>query len=365
MSDLKDQIAALAARPRVMGGDLTAAVTAILAAAGINKADAARVGAALTDAQLRGSQSHGVIHLPVYVRGLLDGGINREPRMTMVAGTAVTMVIDADNGLGVQAGIFAVDSLVPLARRHGMAAAAMRNSNHFGVAGYFVERATIQGLIGLVFSNASPTVAPHGAAAPVLGTNPIAASFPLPGRAPIVIDMSTSAGARGRIRQAMREGKPIPADWSLDAQGQPTTDAAAAMAGTLLPMAGAKGYGLGLMAELLSSTLADGCPGYQVASPHEPADRPARVGHFFIVLDPAGFCGVDSYGNRAAAIAERLEATPRADGQGHVRLPGARGHDARHRAEREGIAMTKALAEALTRSVQQLDAATRGNTGKT
>lgn len=355
MNELGQRIADLAGRKTIAADALGALATAILARCGVAEADARSVAEALVDAQLRGSQAHGVMHLPAYARGLLEGTINPAPRLQFTAGRDATAVIDADNGLGILAANFAIDRLAPIARRHGIAAAAVRNSNHFGTGSYFVERAASQGLICLGFSNASPTMAPFGARQPVLGTNPIAAGFPLPGADPIALDMSTSAVARARIRQAEREGTAIPADWSLDAEGRPTTDPVAALKGTILPMAGAKGYGLALMAELLSSTLSDGRPGFAVASPHESVGAPAGVSHCFIVIDPDGFCGAERQGARAKAIADRISGLPGIDPASPPRLPGERGHAARRRALKEGIALTPSLSGALAAAVKLLD----------
>jgi LDH2 family malate/lactate/ureidoglycolate dehydrogenase len=355
MSDLAQRLTALTGRDTASAAELEAIAAEMLANCGVAKIDAKNVASALVDAQLRGSQSHGLMHLPAYVRGLIEGTINPAPQIAAKAGTGGAAVIDADNGLGVLAGLFAIDHLAPLARRFGIAAAAVRNSNHFGVGGYFAERAAAQGLICLAFSNASPTMAPFGGREAVLGTNPIAAGFPLPGADPVVLDMSTSGVARARIRQAAREGIPIPADWSLDAAGRPTADPAAALKGTIQPLAGAKGYGLALMAELLSSTLSDGTPGYDVASPHESAGRPAGVSHFFIIIDPRGFCGAERQGRRAAAVVERIERSEPVDPAHRPRLPGARGHAARRRAMKDGIALTPALRNALAEAARLLD----------
>lgn len=355
MTELAEFLLTLSKLKAVAASDLRSHATAILRRCGVAPDQADAVAAALVDAQLRGSQSHGLMHLPAYVRGLLGGAINPTPQMTARGGRGGAVVIDADNGLGVLAGLHAVDHLSPLAKSQGIAAAAVRNSNHFGTGSYFVERAAARGLICLVFSNASPTMAPMGGREAVLGTNPIAAGFPLPDAEPVVLDMSTSAVARARIRQAEREGKPIPGDWSLDAAGVPTTDAAAAMKGTILPLAGAKGYGLALVAELLSSTLSDGGPGYDVASPHDTSGRPACVSHFFIVMDPDGFCGVERQGKRAAAVTRRIEQSKPIVSDVPPRLPGARGHRSRRQALKDGVPVTGALRNALAEAARLLD----------
>ncbi|MSP88432.1 MAG: Ldh family oxidoreductase [Alphaproteobacteria bacterium] len=355
MTTLAARVQALAGRKSIDAVELAALATDILAGSGFSSADARLAADILCDAQLRGSQSHGLMHLPVYLRGLLDGSVNAAPRYQVDTVANGTAVVDADNALGVLAGAHVIDLLVPIARRQGIAAAAVRNSNHFGVAGYFVERATQQGLICMVFSNASPTMAPTGATEALFGTNPIAFGCPMPGADPVIMDMATSGVARARIRQAWREGRTIPSDWALDAAGRPTTDPAAALKGTIQPLGGAKGYGLALVADLLSSALADGRPGFDVVSVQETVGKPAGVSHFFVVIDPAGFAGAARYDERAGAIAARVASTVPIDAAAPVRMPGSRGHETRRHARRDGVPLTPALLEALAKAAGQVD----------
>lgn len=355
MTTLAARVQALSGRKSIDAAELAALACDILAGAGLSQTDARLAADILCDAQLRGSQSHGLMHLPVYVRGLLDGSANAAPRFRIDTVANGTSVVDADNALGVLAGVFAVDMLVPIARRQGIAAVAVRNSNHFGIASYFVERATRERLICMAFSNASPTMAPSGAVEALLGTNPIAFGFPVPGADPVVMDMATSGVARARIRQAWREGRTIPSDWALDPSGQPTTDPAQALKGTIQPLGGAKGYGLALVADLLSSALADGRPGFDVVSVQETVGKPAGVSHFFVVIDPAGFAGAARYGERAGAIAARVTAAVPVDAAAPVRLPGSRGHEARRRARREGVTLTPVLRDAMVKAAGLVD----------
>lgn len=355
MTSLTARVQALSGRKSIDAAELSALATDILAGSGLSLGDARLAAEILCDAQLRGSQSHGLMHLPVYLRGLLDGSANAAPQYRVDAVANGTVVIDADNAMGVLAGAYAVDFLMPVARHQGIAAAAVRNSNHFGVAGYFAERAAQQGLICMVFSNASPTMAPTGATEALFGTNPIAFGFPMAAAEPVIMDMATSAVARARIRQAGREGRMIQSDWALDAEGRPTTDPAAAMKGTIQPLGGAKGYGLALVADLLSSALADGRPGSDVVSVQETVGKPAGVSHFFVVIDPAGFAGTPRYDARAGAIAARVTTAKAIDPAAPVRLPGSRGHAARRHARRDGVVLTPALRDALMAAAEQVD----------
>jgi LDH2 family malate/lactate/ureidoglycolate dehydrogenase len=241
----------------------------------------------------------------------------------------------------------AIDAAVGLAKRYGMGAVAMRNSSHFGGAGYYAERAARQGLIGVAFTNASPAIAPTGSKEALLGTNPIGAAFPLPGTDPIVLDMATSVAARSRIRYMLALGQTtIPDGWALDPDGNPTNDPAVAVKGSVLPIGGPKGYGLALMVELLCSALSDGEPGFQVTYENV-VKRPSAIGQFFFAMSPDGFAGLDTYGKRAAHIADKVRAAKPIEGAQAPRLPGARGREMDRRSRAEGLVMFDNLRHAL------------------
>ena len=209
---------------------------------GVPRADADIAAEVALWAQLHGSDSHGLVHLPLYVRGLLDRTIKSRPDFTTTHAMPCCVVIDADHGLGLVASRRAIDMAIDIAKSQGLGAVAVRNSSHFGAAGYYAERAAEQGLIGLAFTNAMPAIAPTGGTEGLLGTNPIGAAFPLPGADPIVADMATAMVARSRIRHALAAGqKTIPEGWALDPEGKPTTDPAVAVKGSLLPIGGPKG----------------------------------------------------------------------------------------------------------------------------
>lgn len=255
-------------------------------------------------------------------------------------------VVDADMAPGVLAGLRACDLAMARARECGMAAVAVHNSAHFGAASAFAERLAAAGMVSLIFSNASPTVAPRGATQPLFGTNPLAAGFPRANGAPVLIDFATSAGSRGRIRKAAATGTPIPADWALDAQGNPTTDPKAALLGTMQALGGAKGAILPLMVELFCVGLSGGNPGAKVLTPQEPSARPRGVSHLFVAMDARAFGGIDAVGERIAAISALVEGATPVDPAHPPRLPGERGARCRARARAEGIVITPMLAAA-------------------
>src|SRR5262245_10224047 len=321
--------------------------------AGLSDADADIAAEVAAYGTLHGSDAHGAVQMPLYVTGLLDGTIKSRPDVKTTNNLPCCMVMDADNALGLVIGQHAIDAAVELTKKFGMGAVAVRNSSHFGGAGYFSERAAKQGLIGFAFTNASPAIAPTGSKEALLGTNPIGAAFPLPGGEPIVMDMATSIVARSRIRYMLALGqKTIPDGWALDPDGKPTTDPAVAVKGSVLPIGGPKGYALSLMVELLCSALSDGEPGFQVTYENV-VKRPSTISQFFFAMNPAGFVGLDRFGQRAGHIAGVLEKAKRIEGAAPPRLPGARGFAIERKSRGEGLAMFDNLRHAL-RSVADI-----------
>lgn len=359
---IKSRAAALAQAGRVPARDLAALAADMFMAAGV-EADHARIAAdAVMWASLRGIESHGAVHMPLYLTGLLDKTIKSAPHFTYEGTLPACKAMDADNGLGLVAATVALDQALELAKQYGLGAISVRNSSHFGAAGYYAERAAEQGHVALSFSNASPAVAPPGSREAKLGTNPIAAAFPVPGTEPIVLDMATTVVARSRIRQAKSLGKPIPADWATDAEGNPTTDPAKAIEGTLQPIGGPKGFALGLMVEMFCSALSDGTPGFDVTYENI-VRQPSRISQFFLVMNPDGFAGCMKYGARAKQLADGLLNAKRIDGNVAPRLPGSRGHEVRRTHQAEGVPVKEALGNALKQAADLLLARVQDKAG--
>jgi LDH2 family malate/lactate/ureidoglycolate dehydrogenase len=337
----------IAAADQVPPAALAALASDVFVHCGVPRTDA-DIGAEVAIwAQLHGSDSHGIVHLPLYTRGLLDGTIKSNPAFSTHQTMPCCAVLDADHGLGLVASRRALDMAIGYAKSHGLGAVAVRNSSHFGAAGYYAERAAEQGLIGLSFSNAQPAIAPTGSREGLLGTNPIGAAFPLPNADPIVADMATATVARSRIRHALAAGQTtIPEGWALDPRGRPTTDPAAAVKGSILPIGGPKGYALALMVEIFCSALSDGEPGFQVTYENV-VKRPSNICQFFLVLNPDGFAGKPAYDARMSHIVEVIgKATP-IEGAPPPRLPGARGHAVKRKVAAEDIALFDNLRAAL------------------
>ncbi len=355
---LAGKLRQMAATEHVTPAELAALVADVFAHCGVPRADAEIAAEVAVWAQTHGSDSHGAVHLPLYTRGLLDGTIKSNPKFSTAAALPSSAVLDADHGLGLVASRRAIDMAIEIARKYGVGAVAVRNSSHFGAAGYYAEHAAERGLIGLALTNAQPAIAPTGGTEGLLGTNPIGAAFPIPDRDPIVADMATAMVARSRIRHALAAGqKAIPEGWALDPSGQPTTDPVLAVKGSILPIGGAKGYALALMVEILCSALSDGEPGFQVTYENV-VKRPSNICQFFLALNPDGFAGGARYGARIGHIAEVIGKAKPMAGAAAPRLPGARGHAAKRATAAAGIAMFGNLRAALNNVAGMLDSYT-------
>jgi LDH2 family malate/lactate/ureidoglycolate dehydrogenase len=347
MKSLAEKLRHAATANRISAPALAALCSDVFQHCGIAREDADIAAEVAVWAQLHGSDSHGAVHMPLYVRGLLDGTIKAGPDFKTTQAMPCCVVLDADHGLGLVASRRAIDTAIDIAKTYGMGAVAVRKSSHFGAAGYYAERAAERGLIGLAFTNAMPAIAPTGATVGLLGTNPIGAAFPIPDADPIVADFATAIVARSRIRHALAAGqKSIPEGWALDPDGRPTTDPAAAVKGSLLPIGGPKGYALSLMVEILCSALSDGEPGFQVTYENM-VKRPSNISQFFLVLNPHGFAGSEAYGARMSHIAEVIGAAKPMQGAEPPRLPGGRGHAVARKVAVEGIALFDNLRGAL------------------
>jgi (2R)-3-sulfolactate dehydrogenase (NADP+) len=297
-------------------------------------ANAASVARALVGAEAESQKGRGLSRLPTYAAQAKVGKVDGFAKPVLEWRRPAAAVVDAKHGFAYPAIDLALAALPDAARASGIAAAAITHSHHCGVVGHPVERLAEQGLLALMFANTPAAIAPWGGAKAVFGTNPIAFACPLPGRAPIVVDLSLSKVARGNILAAKQKGEKIPDGWALDAAGKPTTDPAEALAGTMLPLGDAKGTALALMVELLAAGLTGTNFAADASSFLDAKGPPPGTGQLLIAFDPAAFGGTLA---NFAALAAAIEAQPPA------RLPGVRRLAARERAKREGVTVSEAL----------------------
>jgi LDH2 family malate/lactate/ureidoglycolate dehydrogenase len=324
--------------------------------AGVTVGHARLLADALVEADLRGVETHGSSRLGMYVERLRNGSINPRPRMRLVKEHAATAVVDADRAMGQLASWEAMGRAMDLAEAHGVGVVAVRNSGHAGALGFPAARALERDMIGFVTTNTGPLMAPWGGAKPVLGNNPFAVAIPSDAPFPVVLDTALSVVARGHIIMAARRGEPIPEGWALDLEGRPTTDPEAALLGSVLPIAGYKGYGMALMLEILTGVLAGGPFGADVGrfAGGDPL-RPVDMSHLVVALRVRSFMDVAEFRARVARLLQQVKASSRPDAPEGVLVPGERSWRSRERRLREGIPLEEATVAVLRKVACELD----------
>jgi (2R)-3-sulfolactate dehydrogenase (NADP+) len=297
---------------------------------------------ALVDAEAEGLSSHGLSRIPQYAMHLRNGRADGKARAVVCKTKGGAVLIDARFGLAFPACALAVAEAIARAREFGVAFAGVTNSHHFGVAAHHLAPVAKAGMVGLAFGNSPAAMPAAGGKRPLFGTNPIAAIFPRRDGAPVTIDLSLSEAARGKVMVAAKQGQPIPLGWALDVEGRPTTDAQAALEGSMLPVGGTKGAMLAMIVELLACALTGAAMGFEADSFFVDAGNQPRIGQAFLVIDPDALAGHDAYFDRIESLIEAMLAD---DG---VRLPGARRDALAAKSGKEGIEISQALADQLT-----------------
>ena len=299
-------------------------MTRMLCAAGcsdVNARDAAEVS---LEADLRGIGLQGLDHMFTMLDDLERGTIDGQGRAEIVREGPATALIDGHRGPGQPGGVFATDTAIRKAKEAGCATVGLINGADIYMIGYYAERMARAGLAGLVFSAASSLVHPHGGVERRLGTNPLAIGIPTGGDDPFVLDMATSALSASRIRFAAYHGEHVPEGMGVDPAGKPTTEAAAIEAGAIAPLAGHKGYGLGLCVALLSGPLVGGQIGAAIEGwLSEEGERGVR-GHTFMAIDPAAFGDPVEFRTNSQAYLDEVKSARRAPGVDAIRYPGER-----------------------------------------
>ena len=300
-------------------GRLTDFAAACLERLGLERADAKLVAESLVAANLRGVDSHGVVRLPHYATRLRNGTIKPRPNITVQRSGASSATVEGDAGMGQLVAARAMREAIALARESGVGAVVARNSSHCGACAYFVEMAVREGMIGIALTHTDSIMVPPGMKRIFLGSNPIA--FGAPGAdGEVIIDMSTTHAAWGKIIVARQEGKPIPPDWALDAEGRPTTDPNRAVG--LAPTGAHKGYALALMIEILCAHLAGVPFGPHVTKMYGELDKPRNLGHFMLALDVARFTDPTTFASQIDLLLHEIRTQPPADASRPPLAPG-------------------------------------------
>jgi LDH2 family malate/lactate/ureidoglycolate dehydrogenase/isocitrate/isopropylmalate dehydrogenase len=331
---------------RVPAAVLEAWTVDVLEAVGVRASYARDTARVLAYADLSGIDSHGIARLPAYVTMIGNGAICADGEPTVHSDGGAVALVDGHDLLGHPVTTLALDVAVERARRYGVGWVNVRGSSHHGASGSYVHDAATLGLVGLAATNTGPIVAPTGTARPYFGTNPLALGMPVAGEEPMVFDMATSAVAGGKFEIALRLGKSIPLGWGLTAEGQPTTDPSAVYPGKgpLLPLgsdrerSNHKGYGLGLLVELLTAVLASGPLGPGVGNLTARAvSGPPRTSHLVVVLDPARLGDAARMQSETRRMLTELRALDPVDAGLPVRTPGQRSAAERARRRADGV----------------------------
>ena len=310
-----------------------------LTGAGASPDSASSMAKAVRAAERDGIPSHGLLYVPTYCEhvrcGKVDGNANPDVSTTLSS----ALLVDAKTGFAHPAIEAGFKVLIPLVKANGCAGMSVRNSYNCGVLGYHVEQLAKAGLVAIGFTNSPASIAPLGGNKPVIGTNPFAMAVPnSEGGAKFILDQSASVVAKSEIMMRAREGHSIPEGWALDANGNPTTDPEVALKGSMAPSGGYKGFGTGLMVEVMAAALSGAMLGIQ-ASPFSGTDGgPPKTGQCFLALDPNAYSG-PAFNERITALTEAINS------QEGARLPGARRMENRKRIDIEGVHVSDSLLE--------------------
>jgi LDH2 family malate/lactate/ureidoglycolate dehydrogenase len=326
---------------------LKSLATDIASAAGVARDDAEILADSLVAADLAGTSTHGLSRLAIYVKRIRNGVIDPKAKLTIERQRAATLAVDAGNGLGQVQAWRTLDKLIPMAKNAGVASATIRNSQHFGAVSYYCNRAADENMILLATTSCEPAMSPEGGCEAFFGTNPIAASFPTGRGFHVKVDLATSLVARGNIIAAQKRGEPIPLGWALDPDGNPTTDAQQALLGTVLTMAGHKGYALALMVEVLSSVLSGAAIGSNIGSMYKNLDRKQDVGHFFCLLDIEAFMDIAEFKQRIDETIDRIKSCRKRPGAEEILVPGERSSRTTRENEQHGVNLDAATLKEL------------------
>ena len=309
----------------------------VLVASGVPEADAETIGEVLIESDRRGIDSHGIGRLkPIYIDRIDAGILDPVTRIEVLKDEKACVTLDGHNGMGHVVAKKAMEMAIAKAKEYGLGMAAVRNSTHYGIAGYYVTMATKEGMIGITGTNARPSIAPTHGVENMLGTNPLTFGLPTDEDFPFVIDCATSVTQRGKIEVYGRAGRELPHGWVIDENGRDRTDTAAVLEdltrgkAALTPLGGIgeenggyKGYGYAAVVEILSAALQDGA--FMKALNGKDADGrpiPYPLGHFFIAIDPAFFMGRETFRRIAGEICRALRTSKKAPGEERIFTPG-------------------------------------------
>jgi ureidoglycolate dehydrogenase (NAD+) len=324
----------------VFPDDLKAFCVTAMMAGGLGREAANTTADVLVTTDTWGVHTHGTKQIRGLMKNFRDRRMSLSAQPVVVRESAGAVLIDAHQSMPMVASVQAMEMAIEKARQTGTATAVLRNSGHFGGAGYYAYLAAQHDMVGLAFTNVDPGVTVPGACVPLLGTNPLAYAVPAGDEPPIMLDIATSVVAASKIYALRDVGKPIPEGWIIDKDGLPTTDPTGyPSVGAMLPMAGHKGYGIGLMVEILTGVLGGGAFGPEVVSWILETPTPVNQSHSFIAINIEAFQPVAEFKKRMDSLIRFIKNAPRAKGSERIYLPGEMEHEARQQALRMGMTL--------------------------
>jgi LDH2 family malate/lactate/ureidoglycolate dehydrogenase len=338
-------------------------ITAAFQAVGLPEDDARTVGTLMAEADVQGSDGHGVIRVPVYIRRILGGAVNVTPNIRVVEERAATAVMDGDNGMGHLVMKRATELAIEKARNCGIAWVGSRFSNHAGPASLYARMALAHDMVGLYFAVGNANHLPAwGGLDMLLSTNPIAAAFPTHQEPPVVLDMATTVAAYGKVKAKAMMGEMMPEGWMIDRQGQPLLDPKRSDEGFLLPIGGYKGYGLSMIVGLLAGTLNGAAMGSDVIDFNNDDTSVTNTGQAIAIIDPAAFGDVQAVKRRVDKLVQEIHASERMPGVDQIWVPGEQSHQKRLKHLAHGIDIPTALTRQLDAVAQQVGVPTLAQT---
>ena len=315
---------------------------------GLPPADADEVAGLMADADLQGSDGHGVIRLPQYIKRIRAGGINTRPNIRVVTERAAMAVVDGDNGMGHLVVSRAVEIAIRKAREAGVAWVGTRYSNHAGPASLYARKPLQHDMLGLYFAVGNANhLPPWGGMDMLLSTNPIAAGVPSGDEAPVVLDMATTVAAYGKVKARAKSGQAMPVGWMIDREGKPLLDPKRAGEGFLLPIGEHKGYGLALLVGLLAGTLNGAAMGRDVIDFNADAVSVTNTGQAILVIDLSAFGEPAQFKQAVDKLVRDIRGSQRLPGVERIWLPGEQSHEKRARYLVQGIPLVSGLVDEL------------------
>ena len=333
---------------RVSFSQLEAFITQAMVSLGLPPEDAQTVGHLMAEADMQGSDGHGVIRLVPYAKRILAGGMNLKPHIRVVQERTAMALIDGDNGMGHLVMKRATELAIQKAKSSGIAWVGSRLSNHAGPASLYARMALQHDMIGLYFAVGNANhLPPWGGLDMLLSTNPIAAAIPSGKEVPIVLDMATTVAAYGKVKAKAQRGEMMPEGWMIDRQGKPLLDPTKSDEGFLLPIGGYKGYGLSLVVGILAGTLNGAAMGSQVIDFNKDFVSTTHTGQAIAVIDPSAFGDIDDFKHNVDRLIQELRSAERMPGVERIWLPGEQSHHKRLTHEKQGVVLAPGLVKQL------------------